>query len=157
MDQKRLQTKQTDWSDRRNAVANPRASSSEILQEINKSNIYSSTIRHRLLYKYNIRSYRPRKVCLLSVKNIRDRVSFCKRHRDWTTDDLAKVQFSDESMISQFQSFQQFERRPKNMRLTHHYDLPEVKRQIKVMIVCNIISRSMWIKYHWGERDSQLW
>ena len=39
---------------------------------------------------------------LLSRKNIRDRLVFCKRYRDWTAEDRGKVIFSDESPFRLF-------------------------------------------------------
>ena len=39
---------------------------------------------------------------LLSRKNIRDRLIFCKRYRDWTVEDWSKVIFSDESPFRLF-------------------------------------------------------
>ena len=39
---------------------------------------------------------------LLSRKNIRDRLIFCKRYRDWTAEDWGKVIFSDESHFELF-------------------------------------------------------
>ena len=43
-------------------------------------------------------SRRAAKKPLLSRKNIRERLIFCKRYRDWTAEDLGKVIFSDESL-----------------------------------------------------------
>ena len=42
-------------------------------------------------------SRRAAKKPLLSRKNIRDRLIFCRRYRDWTAEDWGKVIFSDES------------------------------------------------------------
>ena len=44
-------------------------------------------------------SRRAAKRPLLSRKNIRDRLIFCKRYRDWTAEDWDKVIFSDESPL----------------------------------------------------------
>ena len=40
---------------------------------------------------------RAAKKPLLSRKNISNRLIFCKRYRDWTTEDWGKVIISDES------------------------------------------------------------
>ena len=40
-------------------------------------------------------SRRATKKLLLSRKNIRDRLIFCKRYRDWTAKDWGKVIFSE--------------------------------------------------------------
>jgi hypothetical protein len=42
-------------------------------------------------------SRRAAKKPLLSMKNIRFRLIFCRRYRDWTAEDWGKVLFSDES------------------------------------------------------------
>ena len=34
---------------------------------------------------------------IISRKNVRDRLIFCKRYRDWTAENWGKVIFSDES------------------------------------------------------------
>ena len=34
---------------------------------------------------------------LLSVKNIRDRIAFCKKYKDWSLEDWERVLWSDES------------------------------------------------------------
>ena len=47
-------------------------------------------------------SRRAAKKPLLSRKNIRDRLIFCKRYRDWTAEDWGKVIFSDESPFQLF-------------------------------------------------------
>ena len=41
-------------------------------------------------------SRRAAKKPLLSWKNIRDRLIFCKKYKDWTPEDWGKVIFSDE-------------------------------------------------------------
>ena len=47
-------------------------------------------------------SRRAAKKPLLSSKNIRDRLIFCRRYRDWTAEDWGKVIFSDESPFQLF-------------------------------------------------------
>ena len=54
------------------------------------------TVRQRLL-EDGLVSRRAAKKPLLSRKNIRDRLIFCKRYWDWTAEDWGKVIFSDES------------------------------------------------------------
>ena len=56
------------------------------------------TVRRRLLEGDLVsRSHFSAKKPLLSKKNIRDRLIFCERYRDWTAEDWEKVIFSDES------------------------------------------------------------
>lgn len=64
-------------------------------------NISARTVRRRLV-QFGLRSRRPAKKPLLSKKNLKDRLKFCRLHKDWTADDWAKVVFSDESPFSCF-------------------------------------------------------
>ena len=47
---------------------------------------------------------------------------------------MAKVIFSDETIISQMECSQSYIRRPKNARYDAKYVLPKVRNQVKVMI-----------------------
>ena len=66
--------------------------STELAQEWQQAGVSASacTVRQRLL-KDGLVSRRAAKKPLLSRKNIRDRLIFCKRYRDWTADDWGKV------------------------------------------------------------------
>ena len=72
--------------------------STELAQEWQQAGVSASarTVRQRLL-EDGLVSRRAAKKPLLSRKNIRDRLIFCKRYRDWTAEDWGKVIFSDES------------------------------------------------------------
>ena len=50
-------------------------------------------------------SRRAAKKPLLSRKNIRDRLIFCKMYRDWTAEDWGQVIFSDKSPFRLFGAF----------------------------------------------------
>ena len=58
-------------------------------------------VRQRLL-EDGLVSRRATKTPLLSRKNIRDRLIFCKGYSDWTAEDWGKVIFSDESLFRLF-------------------------------------------------------
>ena len=58
-------------------------------------------MRRRLL-EDGLVSRRAAKKPLLSRKNIRDSLIFCKRYRDWTAEDWGKVIFYDESPFRLF-------------------------------------------------------
>uniref|UniRef100_A0A8K9X8F3 Tc1-like transposase DDE domain-containing protein n=1 Tax=Oncorhynchus mykiss TaxID=8022 RepID=A0A8K9X8F3_ONCMY len=77
--------------------------STELAQEWQQAGVSESacTVRQRLL-KDGLVSRRAAKKPLLSRKNIRDRLIFCKRYRDWTAEDWGKVIFSDESPFRLF-------------------------------------------------------
>ncbi|CDQ93266.1 unnamed protein product, partial [Oncorhynchus mykiss] len=72
--------------------------STELAQEWQQAGVSASarTVRRRLL-EDGLVSRRASKKPLLSRKNIRDRLIFCKRYRDWTAEDWGKVIFSGES------------------------------------------------------------
>ena len=77
--------------------------STELAQEWQQAGVSASarTVRRRLL-EDGLVSRRAAKKPLLSRKNIRDRLIFCKRYRDWTAEDWGKVIFSDESPFRLF-------------------------------------------------------
>ena len=73
-------------------------------------------------------SRRAAKKPLLSRKNIRDRLIFCKRYRDWTADDWGKVIFSDESPFRLFgASGKKLVRRRQGERYHQSCVMPTVK------------------------------
>ncbi|KAL0978515.1 hypothetical protein UPYG_G00171540 [Umbra pygmaea] len=70
--------------------------SAALAQEWQQSGVSASarTVRRRLLEE-GLVSRRAGKKPLLSRKNIRDRLIFCKMYKDWTAEDWGKVIFSD--------------------------------------------------------------
>ncbi|CAJ0935983.1 unnamed protein product [Ranitomeya imitator] len=78
-------------------------SSAELAQEWQQAGVSASarTVRRRL-FEQGLVSRRTAKKPLLSRKNIRDRLIFCKRYREWTAEDWGKVIFSDESPFRLF-------------------------------------------------------
>ncbi|CAJ0924187.1 unnamed protein product [Ranitomeya imitator] len=78
-------------------------SSAELAQEWQQAGVSASarTVRRRL-FEQGLVSRRAAKKPLLSRKNIRDRLIFCKRYREWTAKDWGKVIFSDESPFRLF-------------------------------------------------------
>ena len=62
--------------------------STELAQEWQQAGVSASahTVR-QILLEDGLVSRRAAKKPLLSRKNIRDRLIFCKRYRDWTTED----------------------------------------------------------------------
>lgn len=113
---------------------NPRASSSFVASALSTVTSASTrTIRRRLLEKYHLRAYRPARKPLLSAKNIRDRLLFCRRYAHWTVNDWERVLFSDETLISQFQTYAPYVRRPCNQRHNNRYTTTTVRNCPKVM------------------------
>uniref|UniRef100_A0A674DL94 Transposase Tc1-like domain-containing protein n=1 Tax=Salmo trutta TaxID=8032 RepID=A0A674DL94_SALTR len=81
-----------------------RGTTSTVLsQEWQQAGVSASarTVSQRLL-EDGLGSRRAAKKPLLSRKNIKDRLLFCKRYRDWTTEDWVKVIVSDESAFRFF-------------------------------------------------------
>ncbi|KAG1273829.1 hypothetical protein G6F66_013093 [Rhizopus arrhizus] len=61
------------------------------------------TVR-RALRKAGLGAIEKPKKPLLSAKNIRNRLSWCISHKDWTVDDWKRVIWSDETKINRFNS-----------------------------------------------------
>ncbi|RXN11578.1 hypothetical protein ROHU_010563 [Labeo rohita] len=77
--------------------------SAELAQEWQQAGVSASarTVRPRLL-EDGLVSRRAAKKPLLSKKNIRDRLIFCKKYGEWTAEDWGKVIFSDEASFRLF-------------------------------------------------------
>lgn len=104
------------------------------------------TIRRRLCNN-GFKSYKPAKKPILSAKNIRDRLEFCNKYKDWTEEDWSKVMFSDETTITQLYAFTRHVRRPINRRFDDKYLVPTVKNAPKIMIwgaICSQGRCGLW-------------
>uniref|UniRef100_A0A3B5QJL5 Tc1-like transposase DDE domain-containing protein n=1 Tax=Xiphophorus maculatus TaxID=8083 RepID=A0A3B5QJL5_XIPMA len=104
-------------------------SSAELAQEWQQAGVSASarTVRWRLL-EQGLVSRRAAKKPLLSRKNIRDRLIFFKRYREWTAEDWGKVIFSDESPFRLFgTSGKQLVRRRQGERYHQSCLMPTVK------------------------------
>ncbi|ROL52870.1 DEP domain-containing protein 7 [Anabarilius grahami] len=79
------------------------ATSAELAQEWQQAGVSASarTVRPRLL-EDGLVSRRAAKKPLLSKKNIRDRLIFCRKYSEWTAEDWGKVIFSDEAPFRLF-------------------------------------------------------
>uniref|UniRef100_A0A4W5Q7D4 Transposase Tc1-like domain-containing protein n=1 Tax=Hucho hucho TaxID=62062 RepID=A0A4W5Q7D4_9TELE len=102
--------------------------STELAQEWQQAGVSASarTVRRRLLEDGLV--LKAAKKPLLSRKNIRDRLIFCKRYRDWTADDWGKVIFSDESPFRLFgASGKKLVRRRQGERYHQSCVMPTVK------------------------------
>uniref|UniRef100_A0A087X440 Transposase Tc1-like domain-containing protein n=1 Tax=Poecilia formosa TaxID=48698 RepID=A0A087X440_POEFO len=104
-------------------------SSAKLAQEWQQAGVSASacTVRQRLL-EQGLVSRRAAKKPLLSRKNIRDRLIFCKRYREWTAEDWGKVIFSDESPFRLFgTSGKQLDRRRRGERRHQSCLMPTVE------------------------------
>uniref|UniRef100_A0A8C7DEI0 Transposase n=1 Tax=Oncorhynchus kisutch TaxID=8019 RepID=A0A8C7DEI0_ONCKI len=102
--------------------------STALAQEWQQAGVSASarTVRRRLLEDGLVS--RAAKKPLLSRKNIRDRLIFCKRYRDWTAEDWGKVIFSDECPFQLFgASGKKLVRRREGERYHQSCVMPTVK------------------------------
>jgi transposase len=118
---------------RRLAVRHPTWSSATINAEL-PTPISNRTVRRRLHDTFALKARVPAKKPLLSKKNIKDRIAFCRKYREWTPEQWQGVLFSDESAFYQFQNYQKYIRRPANCRFNIRYTIPTVKHSTSVMV-----------------------
>lgn len=134
----------------RHSSMNPSASSSDIKQNVFLPTEGPScrTIRRRLL-QAGLKSRKAARKPRLSPKNVKDRLAFCQKYKDWTVDQWRQVIFSDEVSVAQFGTSGVHVRRPKNTRYESRYVVPAVKNSPKVMMWGAISSSGgsgMWIQ-----------
>jgi transposase len=130
----------TDRRIRRAAVAHPTWSSTQIATS-SDAGVSPRTVRMRLLKDFQLPSRKPAKKAKLSKKNIKDRLTFCRKYKDWTAEQWKNVMFSDESTFSQFSSFVRHVRRPKNQRYNMRYVVPTVKQAPTTMVWASFCGR----------------
>ena len=118
---------------KRLVLKNPGLTSSDI-KECMQSCASTRTIRRRLVTDFNLRSRRPAKKPLLTPVQMKKRVQFCKRHKDWTVRQWSEVLFSDESTFCQFGSSVSRIRRLPNTRFLPQNTVSTVKHSSKVMV-----------------------
>ena len=131
----RCTTSRTDAMIRQLAVVDPTTTSTNIQSQLPPQvKVSKTTIKRRLHNEFGLKAYRPAAKPMLSKKNIKDRLSFCRRYRHWTTDQWRKVLFSDESTVKQFSSVPAYIRRPAGERYSAKYVKPTVKHSTSVMV-----------------------
>ena len=120
---------------KRQVLQNPRITPYELITNIGmEGKIAKRTVRHALCKELKLKSYKPVKKPLLSAKNIRDRIAFCKHSQHWTVEQWKKVLFSDETLIKQFQTAKSYVRRPSGCRYESKYTVSTVKNSSSVMV-----------------------
>lgn len=87
----------------RSQLSNRLATSSELTREWKQIGVKASsrTVRRRL-FSAHLPSRRAAKKPLLSKKNIKDRLAFCRKYREWTAEQWGRVIFSDEAPFRLF-------------------------------------------------------
>ena len=119
----KVTTQRADNRMHRYAKAYPFPSASEISSKVFPTGVAPSvvTIRRRLCKQFHLKSHVPAKKPCLSQKNIRDRIAFCQKYKDWSAEDWENVIFSDESLIEQFGGRSTSVRRPPCQRYNPKY------------------------------------
>ena len=116
------------------AKRSPRSSSTKIKAQLPQSTAVSTrTIKHRL-FDAGLKSCRPAKKPLLSSKNIKGRIAFCEKYRNWTEDQWENVLCSDESTFTQFYSLSRHGRRAVGEQYDTRYCTSAVKQASKLMV-----------------------
>uniref|UniRef100_A0A9J7YM25 Transposase Tc1-like domain-containing protein n=1 Tax=Cyprinus carpio carpio TaxID=630221 RepID=A0A9J7YM25_CYPCA len=113
----------------RSQLQNHVSSSAELAQECQQVGVKASahTVKPRLLDN-GLVSGRAAKKPLLSKKNVKDRLKFCRKYKDWTAEDWCKVISSDEAPLQLFEtSGKSIVRRRKGERYHESCDVPTVK------------------------------
>ena len=123
----------TDRQLHRIAVQHPTWSSTAIAAQVG-TRVSARTVRRRLVDDFNLPSRRPARKSRLSAKNIRDRMAFCRKYKDWNEDQWMDVMFSDESTFSQFHAYARHIRRPPGQRYNPRYVIPTVKQAPTTMV-----------------------
>jgi hypothetical protein len=117
-------------------TADPFISAHRIQEELAELPVVPSvhTIRRRLRKKYSLTSCKAAKKPLLSAKNVRDRLHFCQRYKDWTAEQWKQVLFADESTFTQFHAASQKVWRPVGQRYRSRFTVPVVKQAPTTMV-----------------------
>jgi transposase len=132
----RCTTSRTDNLIKRCVNSNPFATASGVREELMQLPVVPSirTIRRRLHEKYGLVCRKAAKKPLLSKKNLRDRIRFCRLHKHWTVEQWKSVLFSDESTFHQFTSINRKVWRPPGERYNRRFTVPVVKRPPTTMV-----------------------
>lgn len=113
----------------RSQLSNRFATSPELTQQWKEVGVDASqrTVRRRL-FNAHLPSRRAAKKPLLSKKNIKDRLAFCRKYRQWTVEQWSRVIFSDEAPFRLFgTSGKALVRRRKGERFNQDCLVPTVK------------------------------
>lgn len=132
---KRATTTHTDRQLVRMVKTDPQITSRK-LKEVLDLPIAPSTIRKRLI-EAELRARIPRKVPLLTARNIRKRLSFAKIHVNWPLEKWRNILWTDESKIVLFGSGgkRMFVRRPPGTEFLPQYTVKTVKHGgAKIMV-----------------------
>lgn len=124
---KRATTKKEDSRIVRLSKKQPFLSSKQIQGSLNLT-VTCSTVRRRLI-EANLHARSPRKVPLLSKKNIKQRKIFAKKYSEWPVEKWRNILWSDESKVVLFGSKgrREYVRRPAGAAFKPQYTTKTVK------------------------------
>jgi transposase len=127
-------TKREDSAIRRVVQKNPFISSADIKTELPHLQASTRTIRRRLFVKFKLPSRRAARKPLLTQLQLKKRLAFCKKYKNWTVQQWRNVMFSDESTFCQFGTHLYRVRRPVGMRYHKRFTIPTMKHPQKIMV-----------------------
>lgn len=132
----RKTSRQDDRIIRRMAVENPECTTGDISTELASRGIHVSKmlVSRRLTKDFGLRSFRPARKPFLTTQMRMKRLSFARRHINWTTDMWRRVLWSDESAIQSFGSRILRIRRPSCQRYNPRYVVSSMKHPESVMV-----------------------
>lgn len=126
----RKTTPRQDREIRKQVKVHPLKTAVEVTDYVNEHlevNVGVHTVRRRLR-ESELYARRPAKKPYISSINRKKRLDFAKRHMHWTSEQWAKVLWSDESKFNLFSSDGiRYVRRPPGRRYSPRYQVPTIK------------------------------
>ena len=130
----KLTSKAVDRRIRRFVMKNPFVSAAKVKEHLNLD-ISVRTVRHRLAKDLQFKTRVPLKKPLLTAKQIKARLAFCAKYKQWTPEQWKQVLFSDESTFMQFRDVSKLVRVPEGVSpLNNKYTKKVVKHSPSVMV-----------------------
>jgi transposase len=130
----RVTTKREDSLIRRVVQRNPFISSADVKTELPHVTASTRTIRRRLLVDFKLPCRHAARKPLLNKLQLKKRIAFCKKYKNWTVQQWRNVMFSDESTFCQFGTHVYRVRRPAGMRYDQRFTIPTMKHPQKIMV-----------------------
>lgn len=130
---------------RRMSIANPRLTAADIKRDLNENHSFdiSLTTVKQCLRNANLFGRRPSKKPFIFARNRKARLEFAQKYKNWTSQEWARVLWSDESKFNMFSSDGiRYIRRPPNKRDDPKYQVPTVKHGGGHVMVWGCFSRS---------------
>jgi transposase len=118
-------------------IRSPHAGSARIAQTAKDHgiNVSARTVRRRLSEEFKLVARRPAKKPMMTEKQRRARIKFCKEYRTKSADWWDRVMFTDESTFTQVRGTgSNYVRRPVGHRLDPKYTLKTVKHPPSLMV-----------------------